>query len=345
MLNTPYHSSMTWFEGVVENRKDPLKLGRVQVRVFGIHTDDLTKIPETSLLWMQVMHPVTSAANSGIGDTPKLVEGTHVIGYFRDGQMYQDGIVLGSIGGIPIEGRKLNKGFYDHRTDLSPTAVPGKPSKVVYNDGTGVQITESTRNPFPLNLDEPDISKLARNENVDQHTIISAKKASQSTQKNIKTAGGGSFSEPDVPYNAVYPYNRVIETESGHVFELDDTPTKERVHLAHRSGSFIEMHSNGDVVNKSAKDRYDITHANSYEHVEGVKHLTVDKGSKLLINASGSNQGYEIEVGSGGNMTLKVLGGNLGIEVQGNVTQKVSGNYSVQVDGDYSIVANTISLN
>ena len=35
---------MNWFTGVVEDRDDPQELGRVRVRIFGLHTDDLSKI-------------------------------------------------------------------------------------------------------------------------------------------------------------------------------------------------------------------------------------------------------------------------------------------------------------
>ena len=34
-----------WFTGVVEDRNDPSKLGRVRVRCVGFHTEDKTKIP------------------------------------------------------------------------------------------------------------------------------------------------------------------------------------------------------------------------------------------------------------------------------------------------------------
>ena len=34
-----------WFTGVVEDRDDPSKLGRVRVRCVGHHTDDKSKIP------------------------------------------------------------------------------------------------------------------------------------------------------------------------------------------------------------------------------------------------------------------------------------------------------------
>lgn len=348
MLNLPFGDTIRWFEGVVENRKDPLMLGRVQVRVYGIHTDDLTKIPEADLHWMQIMHPVTSAATSGVSSTPSLVEGSHVIGYFRDGINSQDGIVLGSIGGIPQESRSINKGFYDHRTasELAPTNAPGKPKTVVYKDTTGVEITEDTRPPYPKYIDEPDTSRLVRNEKADVDTVLQHKKSSRASQTGIPTALGGAFDEPAPPYNAKYPYNKVTETESGHVIELDDSPGNERVHVAHRSGSFVEMHKNGDVVTKSAKNQYNIVHASDYQHVEGTKWVTVDKGEKLFVNSSAEGgQHLEIEVGSGGNLVIHVDNGDLNLVVNGNVYQNVTDDYIVKVGGLFKVTANRIELN
>ena len=34
-----------WFNGVVEDRNDPQKLGRVRVRCVGIHTQDKAVLP------------------------------------------------------------------------------------------------------------------------------------------------------------------------------------------------------------------------------------------------------------------------------------------------------------
>ena len=74
-----------WFTGVVENRNDPAKLGRVQVRCLGYHTEDLNDIPSADLPWAHVMHPVTDPSMQGMGNTPSfLTEGTWVIGFFRD---------------------------------------------------------------------------------------------------------------------------------------------------------------------------------------------------------------------------------------------------------------------
>ena len=36
-----------WFVGVVEDRNDPERLGRVRVRALGYHTEDEPKIPTT----------------------------------------------------------------------------------------------------------------------------------------------------------------------------------------------------------------------------------------------------------------------------------------------------------
>ena len=60
-----------WFTGVVEDRNDPSKLGRVRVRCLGFHTDDLVDIPTADLPWATVMHPAifTSATCRRAGES------------------------------------------------------------------------------------------------------------------------------------------------------------------------------------------------------------------------------------------------------------------------------------
>tara|TARA_R110000823_G_scaffold189890_6_gene321657 strand:- start:315 stop:1121 length:807 start_codon:yes stop_codon:yes gene_type:complete len=65
--------------------------------------------------------------------------------------------------------------------------------------------------------------------------------------------------EPPTAYAAQYPYNRTITTKGGHVIELDDTPENTRVHIYHKSGSYIEINNEGRVVIKSVVDGFDIT--------------------------------------------------------------------------------------
>ena len=116
---------MEYFYGIVEDRQDPLKVGRVRVRIHGIHTDEKTLIATADLPWCQVILPTTSAALSGLGTGHGLVEGSTVFGYFRD-HAKQDPIILGSAAGIPQAGykesitddlitRDIEKGFNDPR--------------------------------------------------------------------------------------------------------------------------------------------------------------------------------------------------------------------------------------
>jgi hypothetical protein len=58
-------------------------------------------------------------------------------------------------------------------------------------------------------------------------------------------AQGLPFVEPSFDgwkdFKAKYPDNKVWETKSGHLFEVDDTSKFERIHISHKNGSYIEM--------------------------------------------------------------------------------------------------------
>ena len=55
-----------WFTGVVEDRDDPEKLGRVRVRCLGWHSESLQDIPKSDLPWAHIMHPITDPSMQGI---------------------------------------------------------------------------------------------------------------------------------------------------------------------------------------------------------------------------------------------------------------------------------------
>lgn len=84
-------TEFTTFEGVVEGRNDPAMIGRVRVRIFGLHNEDKTE----SLPWAQVLLPVTGFRTSVV---PK--EGEWVFGYFQDGKNRQHPVILGVHPGI-----------------------------------------------------------------------------------------------------------------------------------------------------------------------------------------------------------------------------------------------------
>ena len=66
-MSQQIHPSMMSFYGVVEDRHDPMKIGRVRVRIHGIHNADKTQIATPDLPWAQVLLPTTSAGLSGFG--------------------------------------------------------------------------------------------------------------------------------------------------------------------------------------------------------------------------------------------------------------------------------------
>lgn len=87
-----------WWIGVVEDRMDPEKMGRLRVRIFGYHTDNKVILPTKDLPWATPIQPITSAAISGIGLSPiGPIEGTWVIGFFLDGEDMQQPAVFGTI--------------------------------------------------------------------------------------------------------------------------------------------------------------------------------------------------------------------------------------------------------
>ena len=87
--------NFTWFIGEVEDRNDPLKLGRVKVRCFGWHSTDKELQPTSNLPWASTIQPVNAPATTAAG----LTKGVWVFGFFLDGERAQKPMVMGHIPG------------------------------------------------------------------------------------------------------------------------------------------------------------------------------------------------------------------------------------------------------
>ena len=307
-----------WFIGVVENRNDPAKLGRVQVRCLGFHTEDLTDIPSEDLPWAHVMMPVTDPSMQGLGNTPSfLVEGSWVVGFFRDANEKQQPVIMGSLPGNPLNEADITKGF----NDLSGNY----PSEYRFESGHG--------------LDESDVSRLARDEDAETHLSLINRKKTQfkdiptATKPHVSTVStaskaetAGSFDEP-IPRGTeptgTYPFNHVHESESGHIKEVDDTPDGERLYTQHAAGTYEEIIADGTKTVKVVGDNYELIAGKSNVYVRGDINLTCSGTKRELVEGD-----YILEVG--GNFTRKVgkseqvkigageSGGNLEEEIKGN---------------------------
>tara|TARA_R110000868_G_scaffold390328_1_gene659966 strand:- start:29 stop:910 length:882 start_codon:yes stop_codon:yes gene_type:complete len=243
-----------WWFGVVEDRDDPQKLGRVKVRVHNFHGDKV-KTPTDDLQWAFIIMQPTSASYQKTGLSPTgLMVGTTVVGFFADGGEGQMPMILGSLPGIE---------------DKDPA--------------------------------KHDVTLLAREVN----------------PLNKNTVGP----EPSSAYSAVYPYNRVYQSESGHIIELDDTPNKERIHLFHRTGTYTEINQEGRRVNKIVADDIEVVLKDKTLYVQG--NVKIDIKGNLDASVEGSAK----------------------VSVTGNMDVKVGGNYNLNVSGDVKINGKTINLN
>jgi len=282
-----------WF-GVVEDRLDPLELGRCKVRCFGWHTSDVNQIRISDLPWA---HPIVPYGAKAVQPP---AEGTMVFGFFADGKEGHYPIILGTVPGIPDERRQNNMGFTDPYTDEEKAALdfPRKIKEAfIKADSRGVQVTDDVPKRNPVNLNEPSISRLARPvrgsangvyDGIDPNSIANTTIDIQRKTRvvNVMTAKGSTWDEPFPAFNAMYPFNHVLETESGHAFEMDDTNEFERVQLSHRTGSTLEFLPEGHTKIKSQKGRYDVTMGDHRNYVNGDKYETIDSNLFLRVNGN-----------------------------------------------------------
>jgi hypothetical protein len=100
------YDNFVWWIGVVEDREDPLKLGRCRVRIFGSHTENLQLIPTDTLPWAIPVYPVNNSRNWA---SPN--EGEYVFGFFQDGLSCQAPVMMGVFPGVTQGEPKAGTGF------------------------------------------------------------------------------------------------------------------------------------------------------------------------------------------------------------------------------------------
>lgn len=199
-------------------------------------------------------------------------------------------------------------------------------------NSTNIGFTDpSGKYPLRDHMNESDTNRLARG--IIDGTCFAFKDSMRKT--NVPTANGKKWSQPLAPYNTIYPYNKVMETESGHLLEFDDSPDGERIHLYHRTGTSLEIDPNGSQVNYIVGDSYTIVIRNNNIYIVGSSNLTVGGNMRVLVKGDAN---IEVE----GNTSLLMKGdGNIG--VAGNLDVAVGGDYHVKVAGDYRVDAMNIN--
>jgi hypothetical protein len=148
------------------------------------------------------------------------------------------------------------------------------------------------------------------------------------TKPEFVTAWTEPESAANTDYQPIYPYNNVTQTKGGHSFEMDDTPTRERVRIQHGQGTFMEMHPNGDEVHKIIGDGYEITLKDKNMLVKGKLNITVEGDAYLWV------QGNKVEQ----------VDGSVEQYIKGDFTQTVEGRINMTSMGDFEINAGATAL-
>jgi hypothetical protein len=165
----------------------------------------------------------------------------------------------------------------------------------------------------------------------------------------------GFASNIDPYISGVYPYNHVVESESGHIIEIDDSPGAERLYRQHRTGTFEEIHANGDRVTKVIGDNYEIVIGNGNCVIKGSQNITVEGSVRHLIKGD-----YILEVEGDffrkihGNERVKIgaksdangnpIGGNLEEEIVGNHAYNIKDSVKGRVGGDRIVTTEKSSV-
>lgn len=316
-----FGNDFKWFVGVVEDRNDPLELGRIRVRCYGIHTEDKNAIPTDSLPWAQVMMPNTSASVGGIGDSPTgIVQGATVVGFFTDGVNMQQPFIMGTFHGQIPGDPDLTKGFND---------PAGKhPQRVTQ---VGAKENDVPFNAQRINVENTDnyLDRLnTRSENVD--TATPPKVTSVAPDKDSTYYEANKWDQP-YPYAGVlpqYPFNKVKETEGGHISEVNDTPGGESTLDYHTAGTYEEIINDGTRTLRVIGDNYEVIFENNNMIVKGGMNMTIKKDLRVKVEGN-----YHLEVS--GNYT-ESIGGDKQVKIAQSLNMEIDQDYSANIGEDYA---------
>ena len=324
-LQSKTNSFQGIYRGVIEDNNDLENLGRCKIRIWGIHTDDITPdelegIPTENLPWAEPCLGLIEGSVSGAGLFSIPLQGSHVFLFFEGGN-WESPRYFATVPGQPVDAPDPTVGF---------------------NDPTGTY-------PRKDRLDEPDWHRLARG--VSEGTIVDHKDANLDLQ--VTKADGEVWDEPESAFAAQYPKNIVLATHRGITIEIDNTEGAERVHIYHPSNTYIEIDAIGNVVFKNDGNRFEITRNSRNKHVLIDDNETIDSDKTSKV---GKNEEIEIgqdrikRVGSNDRETIgkdrvTTVGQNDTKSVGTDWNVSVGGNITIEADGDVTIIGANIHLN
>ena len=157
-------------------------------------------------------------------------------------------------------------------------------------------------------------------------TIVQEK--NNNRMKGAKLPGGEAWDEPESAYRGAYPYNKVTQTESGHIIEVDDTPGSERLHIYHRSGTYIEIDANGSVVRRTRGSSYEIIDRNGKISIAGRADISVNGACNIFV---GNDANIEVE-------------GDTNITCYNDITAQAGGKFNLSAVDEFNITSGNVNI-
>ena len=186
-----YGDETRWFVGkVVQAHGDPEELGRIKVRIYGVHPDNQADAEIYDLPWASAVVPTTEGGSSGFGATVGLKEGAQVFGIFMDGKNSQLPLVLGSI----PKNERLRTPRYNERKP-----VPNDRS--IGNSNVGTQVSRQEGNKDGVKIDTGQGNgrvtmanqNATRNQPLDPKLLLILQSAATDAGVDVVVFSGGQF--------------------------------------------------------------------------------------------------------------------------------------------------------
>lgn len=341
-----------FFQGVVESRNDPLKLGRVKVRILGLHTDNFDLLKLDELPWAAILIPASDSAPGGQGISASgIPPGTHVFGMFLDGVNRQMPLVLGSIKGFPRKpeesldraGGEGDKKESDDAENIYPLAKEETELGVDFRKGFfDPQEEKLTGYPRPHRMKQAETHPFLRfaGSGGSQEKNIESERPKDALQ-NFRTGrdrfseGDTIWKEPDSEKQTEYPYNRVYESESGIGSEIDDTPYRERnQQFFLPSTNYVEWATrNGVEMKRVWGASYDVRHSSAKKSYTWGERVNTIMGN--VMEVAGKTKTTEIY-----DTETKIVYDSAKLRFFGQHNEWVGDNFTLMVNNDITITAN-----
>ena len=167
-------------------------------------------------------------------------------------------------------------------------------------------------------------NKLAQGDS--KGTIVQEK--NNNRMRGAKLPGGEAWDEPTSAYNGAYPYNKVTQTESGHIIEVDDTPGSERIHVYHRSGTYIEIDSNGSMVRRTKGSSYEIIDRNGKISIAGKADISINGACNIFV---GNDANIEVE-------------GDVNLTCHNDITAQAGGTFNLSAVEEFNIASGNVNI-